>query len=127
VRFDYRSYLGGALRPVVPITVEHSEKYINYTALMDTGADTCLFSSDVAHMLGIELKAVPAREMVGIANTTVQAYYHVVRIRIGDVSYRTSVGFAEMPNELYGLLGQQGFFDHFVVTFDRSRKIARVM
>ena len=44
------------VRPVIPITVMSGDKAVKYEVLVDSGADQCIFHSEVASALGINLK-----------------------------------------------------------------------
>jgi len=67
MQFKYKRYLGprGEIeRPVIPITLRnHRQPHtpaIGYHGLVDSGSDRCIFSSQVAQLLGIDLTATDA-------------------------------------------------------------------
>jgi len=47
-------------------------------------------------------------------------------LRIGNVAYKTDVIFSEISNFGHGVLGQQGFFDHFDVTLRYHKKVIEI-
>lgn len=78
MKFGYKTYDHGVLRPVIPVQVIYKDTIVFYEVLIDSGADSNIFSSDIA-----------------------------------------DVGFLkEMGQYAYGVVGQKGFFDIFVVKFD---------
>jgi hypothetical protein len=126
MQFRYTRFLGprGDIeRPVVPITLRNPRNpltpAIGYLGLVDSGSDRCIFSSQVADLLGIDLTAT--EDMVYIAGVVAgerrPVYLHVIEIEVGEAggpSYSTLVGF--MPDfspSGQALLGRRGFFDHF--------------
>jgi predicted aspartyl protease len=50
-------------------------------ALVDTGADDCVFPAEIAEALGHKLTSVPAKQMVTASGTTV-AYPHTSKIQV---------------------------------------------
>ena len=59
------------------------------------------------------------QEVWGITGVGERYYVHPVTIKIGGWLYKIKAGF--LPNIArlgYGVVGQQGFFDIFVVKFD---------
>ncbi len=120
MKFRYKRY-GEILRPVIPIRVRSGEKHLQYEALVDSGADICIFSSEVGHAIGIDvLKGVP-HEVFGIGGKTSFYYFHKVVIEVGGWPFEIKAGFMpEVAGRIlpYGVVGQKGFFDKFIVKFD---------
>jgi len=52
-----------------------------------------------------------------------EAFLHDISINIGGWDYTTTVGFSyDISQHGYGILGQKGFFDIFVVKFDLAKE-----
>ena len=120
MKFKYSRY-GSVLRPIIPILVQHGSSEIGYEVLVDSGADVCLFSSGIGEALGIEVKKGRPCEILGVGGKYSVAYFRMVTIVVGESTFCIEAGF--MPDIAghvmsYGLVGQKGFFDHFVVKFD---------
>ena len=120
MKFNYKRY-GHVLRPVIPIKLLHADKSVNYEVLVDSGADLCLFEAELAEFLGIEVSKGLAKEVFGVGGKAFIYYLHKITIQVGGWPYEIEAGF--MPRVAgrvvpYGLVGQQGFFSHFVVKFD---------
>ncbi len=126
MQFSYRRFLGprgDIRRPIIPITLRNPRNTlapaIGYHGLVDSGSDRCIFSAEIAELLGIELTAT--ENMVYIAGVVAgqrrPLYLHVVEIEVGEnggPAYSTLVGF--MPDfspSGQALLGRRGFFDQF--------------
>jgi len=45
------------LKPIIPIGISHKDKKIKYLALIDSGADFCIFDAEVGKYLGIDIKS----------------------------------------------------------------------
>lgn len=104
--------------PHYTISVKGNE--LRYEALIDSGADFCIFDVEIGEYLGIDIKPGRREEFGGIQEKAgAQAFLHDVSINIGGWSYKTTVGFSyDIAKHGFGVLGQKGFFDIFVVKFD---------
>jgi hypothetical protein len=120
MKFRYAKY-GQVLRPVIPIKLKNNGQEIGYQVLVDSGADMCLFDSEIGAAIGIDVKKGRKCEVSGVGGKTSLYYWHKVTIDVGGQEYHIDAGFMQgvsgnvMP---YGLVGQKGFFDSFVVKFD---------
>ena len=108
-------------RPLIPVTLSTGPKSARLLALIDSGADNTIFNMQVAAMIGLRLGKAPADSFCGTSGHEQTARYRRLTIRVGTVSYRAMVGFAELPFDVAGILGQDGFFDRFAVTLDQTR------
>jgi hypothetical protein len=125
LRFEYKEIGNGLYRPVIPIELTLNET-IRYEALVDSGADYCVFDTEMAEALGIEDIATGEQvELYGMDETTFYGYRHSVTVKIdGAASYEAPIIFTEQDmQDEYGIIGQQGLFDHFTVTLDYASKI----
>lgn len=85
-------------------------------ALVDSGADVNVFDVEIAIVLGLNLKAGEAVDIVTVMggvepSTSTPSQWAAPALRPG----RRSGSFSD-----YGVVGQNGFFDHFVISFDRQ-------
>ena len=106
MKFRYKKYPNSISRPIIPIKLKSKEHEIGYEVLVDSGADLCIFHAEMGESIG------------GKASFY---YLHKISIEVGGWFYDIEAGF--MPNVAgkimpYGLVGQKGFFDIFIVKFD---------
>ena len=106
--------------PLLTIAIRYKQKKHKLLALVDSGADACLFPRDVAEVLGINLRSGPCASLTGIGGNRVPFYFHEVEILFSQYHIRTLAGFAKEGIGAAGLLGQKGFFDQFIVSFDNK-------
>lgn len=124
MRFQYARY-NGVLRPVIPIKLKHGGEEIGYHVLVDSGADLCLFDADIGKAIGIDTKSGVPREVFGIGGKTSFYYIHKVTIEVGGWPFEIEAGFMpEVAGRVlpYGVVGQKGFFDRFIVKFDLAKE-----
>jgi len=95
----YRLKFGQYYRPVISVTLRHNNKEFKYLALIDSGADLNIFHANVASILEID------------TNILQPHFFDTAVILSNDIS-----------NSGYGILGQQGFFDHFRVKMNYQNK-----
>ena len=111
-------------RPVIPIEVKYKEKAIKYLALIDSGADFCIFHAEIGEIIGVNVKKGPKLEYYGITGEKEEAFFHNISINIGGWDRKCYCGFSYQSNKNkmpYGILGQKGFFDLFRVSMDYEK------
>lgn len=116
--FRYKKILGVS-RPVVPIKVHYRNRAVTYEVLVDSRADVCMFDAEVGDALGIPFFDGLVGEVSGVTGLIKPFYIHPVTITVGDTSFSVEVGFLSNVSRFgYGVVGQRGFFDQFIVSFD---------
>ena len=109
-------------RPVVPITLQSKKTHLRSQALIDSGADECIFSGEIASALGFRLQKGKLRLFGGIGGSAV-GYLHWTMIQVGNCRIRCPIYYSDEWNHLeFGLLGQAGFLSHFKITLDHHAK-----
>ena len=122
MKFKYKKYGPDTLRPVIPIEVSFNSISVPYEVLIDSGADVCIFDSDIADILGIDVIKGIRREVSGVTGIPEYYYLHKVTIIIDGLKFKTDVGFMKLRNQAFGIVGQKGFFDKFKVSFDLKKE-----
>ena len=122
MKFKHKRFGLDILRPVIPIEIKYGNVITPYEILVDSGADICIFNSQIAEVLGINLLKGIRVQVSGISGFPNDIYIHTISIKIGEEYYKTDVGFMQMSNTSYGAVGQRGFFDKFVVKFDLEKE-----
>jgi len=120
--FHYKQYSAETIRPIIPITILFKGKSLKYEVLVDSGADGCVFHSELAELLGIVLLSGKPISFGGITGIKAKAYLHKVQLSIDEHVFTTEVAFAKIPSRGYGVVGQKGFFEFFKIGFDYSSK-----
>ena len=122
-------------RPIVEITLRKGDRSIQCEALIDSGADYCLFPATLALALGITIPNNRSSAFAGTANATQFAYFETIQATIWNssqferpITFDLYAGFCETLEHIgIGLLGQQDFFPRFNVTFELSDNLSRVV
>lgn len=125
MKFSYKRYGSETLRPVIEIKVKSGSDSLRYEVLVDSGADICIFNSEVGEALGVDVKQGKAREVFGVGGKASVYYLHKVKIGVGGWEYDIEADF--MPDVAgrvmpYGIVGQKGFFENFIVKFDMIKE-----
>ncbi len=110
-------------RPIIPVTLKHQDKHLTSYALLDSGADFCLFNGEISYILDIDLTRLEKTRLAGI-NGSAEGYIAHLEIGVNRSLHPVPVifSFDFAPNGFSGLVGQIGFFDAFAITFDRANK-----
>ena len=125
MKFAYKKFGLATLRPVIPIEVIYKNTAVPYEVLVDSGADANIFDAQIAEILGIELRSGTVAKVAGITGFEENYYIHKLDLKVGGHIFRDiNIGFLEQMGQYgYGVVGQAGFFDLFVVKFDLKRKL----
>lgn len=126
ITYKYQK-LGSHIRPVISIILKRGTRSVSSDVLVDSGSDSCLFSLEVASALGITVTPEHQHTIGGLSGIQRESYVYPVTIKVGINSYKTKVGFMHNVSGAfnYGIVGQAGFFDHFIVKFNhRKREVA---
>ena len=111
------------IRPVIDIRLLWNHQSTQYRVLIDSGADFCIFHSDVALVLGLPVTRGKKMTFYGTGGSPQVAYFHTIQIEIGGWPMDLYCGFSyDMQSLPYELLGQTGLFDRFKVEFDYHNK-----
>lgn len=119
MKFNYRNFGKGLIRPVIPVVISYKNIKIPYRVLVDSGADFSLFDVEVARLLGIPLESGEKSDAFGISGSGNTIYIHTLTLKVGNVPLKIKAGFLQNMTQVgYGIVGQVGFFDKFEVKFD---------
>ena len=105
---------------LIPITVSFQSKSVTIDALVDLGADNCIFPGMLGEALGINVHSGPKQLISGLGARIIEARFHHVILKIGNIEIEVYAGFSFDTIGIDGLLGQRGFFDNFRVILDRT-------
>lgn len=118
-----------AYRPVVICTITASNgESVRFQAIVDTGADSCVFPNSVARLLKLDLDTLPGASTSGVGSSKNATRFAIVTIDLGDgIIFDAYTGFTPGLESIgVGLLGQDGFFENFDVAFSHKRKVFTV-
>jgi hypothetical protein len=112
------------LKPIIPVGVAYGVQKVRYEALVDSGADFCIFNAEVGEYLGLDVRRGLRQAFSGIQHCEPsEVFFHEVTLNIGGWDYKAKIGFSyDIAPSGYGILGQKGFFDKFSVRFDFSKE-----
>lgn len=120
--YPYLNVSSTISRPIIDIIIKSNDKFAIYPVLIDSGADYCIFSIDIAKALDIRLQLKDRVKFIGVGKEQITGFLNSIEIRIGNEFYKTKVIFADIHEFGYGILGQLGFFDHFDVKLSYQRR-----
>lgn len=119
--------IGTTHRPIIPVEIAYKGESRRYEALIDSGADHCIFHAEIAELLNIRLEDGKKYVFGGIGGSGLVGYIHPATLTIGGHSFDTEVVFSfDISQSGYGILGQTGFFDHFRIRFIYAKKLVEV-
>ncbi|MGH9932583.1 MAG: retropepsin-like aspartic protease, partial [Pyrinomonadaceae bacterium] len=115
-------------RPYLIVRLIHGPKHKDVISLVDSGADLCLFHSDIGRMLGIDMESGSEIAFQGVSGARETASLHRVSLTVGSLgSISLDAGFTDSMAVGTGLLGQQGFFEQFHINFQLDEKLFEIV
>ncbi|MBI3283080.1 retropepsin-like domain-containing protein [Candidatus Curtissbacteria bacterium] len=123
--FHYQEISPQIIRPIVPIVLKARNKFAVNLALIDSGADRCIFDIEIAKALSIKLRPNKI-SLKGIGRDKVVGNLGEIELNINGISYDLIAIFAPMEEFDHGILGQKGFFDHFDIRLNYRNKIIEI-
>lgn len=122
LNFPYKAYKG-EYYPIIKVTLKGPSGTLETEAYVDTGASISIFLATIANDLGIDYaRGKVTYTMVG-DGSFIPVYLHTLPVKLGKLTFRATIGFSSHLGADFNLLGQKDFFDRFVVTFDKHKKI----
>lgn len=108
-------------RPALILTLKNGQDRLTCHALVDSGADHCIFPRSFMQRLGMDPLTAPVDMTSGVGSTNVPTHYCNVTLDLGVINFQVYAGFTTGLDQFgIGLLGQDGFFDKFKITFDHA-------
>jgi hypothetical protein len=97
------------------LPVPNAPRTKRFEAIIDSGASRCMFHADIGRHLGLDIRKGDYERTQGIGGSA-DCWVHRIRLYIFGEPHEIHAAFKEaLP--VAGLLGMNGFFDHFLVTF----------
>lgn len=92
-------------RPYLIVRLINGARHKDVISLIDSGADLCLFHSDIGRMLGLKIEAAPKLAFQGVSGAKEAAYVHRVDLVVRGLNAITlEVGFTNSMAAGTGLL-----------------------
>lgn len=115
------------LKPIVPFYLFHGKSFVRLEGLLDSGADFSLFHAEIADVLGVRWKTGIPHTFEGITGARGTTYFHQLKIKIGQWTENITCGFSDdLSENNYGILGQEGFFEHFKIIFNLASETVEI-
>lgn len=139
--FRFRPYLVSSaagdrslvFRPVLTVGVSSDTEQGQWDALIDTGADECIFPDSIAEPLGLDLARATTGRISGVGGDALSAAYTGLQLELTDgtmsVRWPVIVGFVHYPRpaEEILILGHSGFLEFFTAVFDGEKRTLELL
>ena len=93
MKFKYKNYGQGNLRPVIPVEVIYNGNSVSYEVLVDSGADFCIFDAQIGEILSIDVEKGEKFQVAGITGKSEPYYVHPITMKVGGWDYKIKSGF----------------------------------
>ena len=100
----------------IALPAKNAPRTKRFEAVIDSGASRCLFHGSIGRFIGLDIEKGPVEDTLGIAGSS-KTHLHEISLYLPGGIVNVTAGFSDdLP--IAGLLGMNGFFDHFKVVFD---------
>ena len=123
--FPYQRDYTGELFPVVELFVIHKTLASKTLALIDSGATISIFREDVAKELNIKIENGKEIYLGGVGGR-IKGFIHQLKVEVAGETFVCPVVFSYEYLVSFNLLGRDGFFKRFKITFDEKKNQVKV-
>jgi hypothetical protein len=130
----------GVSRPIIALHLAKDSKEMIVFAVVDSGADHCVFPASIAEALGIPIPNQNASVFSGSSEKPQIAYFEQVQATIlpmdspdietnqQPLTFPLFAGFCDTLEYIgMGLLGQEGFFSRFEIRFHATQNYFEIL
>ena len=104
--------------PIVAVRLVGPKQRLRVEGIVDSGSHFCLFHWRIGELLGLKVESGTRDTVLGaLRSPRSEVFYHRVRIEVAGETLSITAGFSRDVLQPC-LLGREGFFDHFRVTFN---------
>jgi len=107
--------------PLIPIRLYYEDRNVKTYALLDSGSTISVFRNEIAEDLGIGIHG-GKEQILQSANGLIRVYVYALTVEINDERFDMNVGFSSDLITSFNILGREGFFDRFRITFDEEHR-----
>jgi hypothetical protein len=99
-------------RPYIPVTLRNQTRVMQpMLALVDSGADFCLFDGELSYLLDLDLTKLEKINLSGVAGTATGYLAHIeIGVNTTFIPVPAVFSFDFSPKGFGGIIGQVGFF-----------------
>lgn len=123
--FPYRNDTSGNSFPVIPLSLEFAAKKKEFFALIDSGATVSIFRSEVAESLGINIEKGKEIYLGGVGGR-IKGFLHRLTIEVAGKRFVCPIVFSRDYLVSFNLLGREGFFKRFRITFEEKKNYLKL-
>lgn len=115
-------------RPIVDIILKNEDKYLEFTAILDSGSDVTTIPKAVADYLGLKIEEKEI-EMVGykgkgkVKQSKITIIFKGKVQRQDEILSNVPVAIMQDPEEEDVIIGTTGIFEHFKIVFNDTKNV----
>ena len=127
VKYPYTIPGDNVYKPWLPVRLGYRKTHkimpASVIALIDSGADVCFCEKNLGLWLGAKLTKGETKTFITANRGSFEAIKDTLTLYVCGTHYDCPFYFTNsLPRETPIILGQRGFFDHFVISFDLKNK-----
>lgn len=123
--FPYQKNSSGKFFPVIDIFVSKNDRVARIFTLVDSGATISIFKEEVAEQLNITIEDGKEIFLGGVGGR-IRGYTHTLEIEVDGKIFSCPVVFSREYLVSFNLIGREGFFTHFKITFEEKKNLLKL-
>lgn len=117
IKFPYKSYKNIPC-PIITLEFMGPDGWFSVDAYVDTGAFYSIFCIQDAELIGIDYEMGKQGFATVGDGSLIPVFFHILPVKIGNISFKATIGFSPRLGVGFNLLGRKDIFNHFIVIFD---------
>lgn len=115
-------------KPLIEVELLYKDDSMKQMALLDSGADITTINAEIAKYLNINLEECEERLLGGVVGEPTKGYLTEIDMMVSGFSEPIRSRVVFVPNlKMNILLGQEGFFDRFHVSFFKDKETVELV
>lgn len=122
MRFQYLQVGPKDFAPIIPLNIKGKDGWIAFEVYVDSGATYSIFHSSRAEILDLNFKKGKKILVTVGDGQQIGVYLWQMKVRLGDDSFKATIGFSGELGVNFNLLGRKSFFDRYLICFNDKNK-----
>ncbi len=123
--FPYKQNSKGDLFPVIDLYIAYKKGFERTYALIDSGATISIFTQDIAQRLGLPINKGEETFLGGVGGR-IKGYIHKMKVILANQNLIIPVVFSYEYTVSFNLLGREGVFKNFKITFYEKNYLVKL-
>jgi hypothetical protein len=113
---------GYSFYPLLQVLVRHDLNMRPLLALVDSGAQDCIFPASTGKVLGVDVPSGKQHKFLSFNLQETSGFVHRVHLQVPGFPHWIDVDAVFVESEVMPILGESDFFESYQIVFERFRR-----